>query len=91
MAGSLAPAMYWAVLTTLSFWVEAKQLPYQAVMQPGRMLSFFLVSRNQEDRIIVRFAKWRVRESGEGGAFCGVKVAYRCFPSGLFNMLVEMR
>ena len=37
------------------------------------LLKFVLVSRNQEDRVMVRFAKWRV-----GGALyaslCGVKV-----------------
>ena len=41
MAGSLAPVMYWAVRTTLcsALWTEAEQLPYQAVMQPARMVS----------------------------------------------------
>jgi hypothetical protein len=41
MAGSLAPVMYWAVRTTLycALWSDAEQLPYQAVMQPVRMLS----------------------------------------------------
>ena len=40
MAGSLAPVMYWAVRTTLcsALRSEAEQLPYQAVMQPVRML-----------------------------------------------------
>uniref|UniRef100_A0A4W5PPX6 Complement C4B (Chido/Rodgers blood group) n=1 Tax=Hucho hucho TaxID=62062 RepID=A0A4W5PPX6_9TELE len=41
MAGSLAPVMYWAVRITLcsALRSEAEQLPYQAVMQPVRMLS----------------------------------------------------
>ena len=41
MTGSLSPVMYWAVHTTLcnTFWLDAEQLPYQAVMQPVRMLS----------------------------------------------------
>jgi hypothetical protein len=41
MAGSLAPVMYWAVCGTLCSTLrsEAEQLPYQAVMQPIRMLS----------------------------------------------------
>ena len=41
MAGSLAPVMYWAVCMTLcnALWLEAKQLPYQAVMQLVRMFS----------------------------------------------------
>ena len=41
MAGSLTPVMYWAVRTTVSSALqsEAKQLPYQAVMQPVGTLS----------------------------------------------------
>ena len=41
MAGSLATVMYWAVSTTLcsALGSDAEQLPYQAVMQPVRMLS----------------------------------------------------
>ena len=41
MAGSLAPVTYWAVHTTLcsALWSEAEQLPYQAVMQPVKVLS----------------------------------------------------
>ena len=41
MAGSLAPVMYWAIHTTLcsALRSEAEQLPYQAVMQPIKMLS----------------------------------------------------
>ena len=40
MAGSLAPGMHWAVRTTLcsALRSEAEHLPYQAVMQPVRML-----------------------------------------------------
>ena len=45
MAGSLAPVMYWAVHTTFCSAVQsdAKQLPYQAVMQPVNMLSMVLL------------------------------------------------
>ena len=41
MAGSLAPVMYWVVRTTLcsALWLDAEQLPYQAVMQPVTMFS----------------------------------------------------
>jgi hypothetical protein len=41
MAGSFASVMYWVVSTTLcsALWSEAEQLPYQAVIQPVRMLS----------------------------------------------------
>ena len=41
MAGSSAPVMYWAVLTTLSSALrsDALQLTYEAVMQPVKMLS----------------------------------------------------
>ena len=41
MAGSSAPVMYWAVRTTLCSTLRSdlKQLPYQAVMQPVKMLS----------------------------------------------------
>ena len=41
MAGSSAPVMYWAVRITLcsALWSDAKQLPYEAVMQPVIMLS----------------------------------------------------
>ena len=41
MAGSLASVMYFAIRNTFSsaLWWEAEQLPYQAVMQPIRMLS----------------------------------------------------
>ena len=41
MAGSLAPVMYWAECTTLctALRSDAKQLPYQVVMQPVKMLS----------------------------------------------------
>ena len=38
------------------------------------LLSFLLVSRNQEDRIMVRFAKRRARESFVHISVCGVKV-----------------
>ena len=41
MAGSIAPVKYWAVRTTLcsALRSEAELMPYQAVMQPVRMLS----------------------------------------------------
>ena len=41
MPESLTQVMYWAVSTTLcsALRSEAKQLPYQAVMHPVRMLS----------------------------------------------------
>jgi hypothetical protein len=42
MAGSLAPVMNWALRITLcssALQSEAEQWPYQAVMQPVRMLS----------------------------------------------------
>ena len=44
----------------------------------------------QEDRIIVRFAKWRARESLVCVSVCAVKVVHSFFsPSGCtFNMLV---
>ena len=51
MAGSLAPVMYWAVFTTLcsALRSEAEQLPYQAVMQPVRMLSMLQLYNLFED------------------------------------------
>jgi hypothetical protein len=41
MAGNLAPLVYCAVRTTLCSTLrsDAKELPYQAVMQPVKMLS----------------------------------------------------
>ena len=41
MEGSFVSVMYWAMSTTLlrALRSETKQLPYQAVMQPLRMLS----------------------------------------------------
>ena len=41
MAGSSAPVMYWTIHTTLcrALRSDAKQLPYQVVMQPVKMLS----------------------------------------------------
>ena len=37
---------------------------------------FVLVSRNQEDIIMVRIVKWRVRESFVHLSVCGVKLVY---------------
>ena len=52
----------------------------------------FDVSRNLEDRIMVRFAKWRARESFVCIFVSGVKMVQSSFPSGCtFNMLIEMR
>jgi hypothetical protein len=41
MSGSSAPVMYWAIRTTLcsAMRLDDKQLPYQALMQPVKMLS----------------------------------------------------
>jgi hypothetical protein len=55
------------------------------------LLLFLLVSRNQEYRIIVRFSKWRARESFVYVSLCGVKVVQSFCPSGgTFNMLIEI-
>jgi hypothetical protein len=36
------------------------------------LLEFLLVSRNQEDRIMVRFAKWRARDIFVCVSVCGL-------------------
>jgi hypothetical protein len=40
---------------------------------------FLLVSRNQEDRVVVGFTKWRARESFICISVCGVQVIYNLF------------
>jgi hypothetical protein len=45
-------------------------------------LVFACKSRNQEDKNMVRFVKWRVRESSVCVSVCGVKVVSNCFFSG---------
>ena len=49
MARSLAQVMYWAARTTLcsALWSDAEQLPYQAGMQPVRVLSVRMLSMVQ--------------------------------------------
>jgi hypothetical protein len=62
--------------------VDAKELEalnllhYSPVDEKGGcfLLSFFPVSRKQEDRIMIKFAKWRVRERFVRVSVCGVKV-----------------
>ena len=52
---------------------------------------FLLVSRNQEDRIVVGFTKWRVRESFVCVSVCGLKMVQSYFSSGCtLNMPTEI-
>ena len=44
------------------------------------LILFLVVRRNQEDIIMVRFAKWRASESFVDVSVCVVKVVYSFFP-----------